>query len=82
MLCPFSQEYPREQRNAFLDRLNDLLGGILANESKVLSQAFYYGTVDGSAAPHIVLLNGAPIDLIEGLTENGKPGTQPGKGAD
>jgi Protein of unknown function (DUF3987) len=48
VLCPFACERPPQERRRFLARLNGVLGGILASESFVLSQAYYFGRVNGS----------------------------------
>ncbi len=47
IVCPLSKEYPPEARSAFVGRLNRVLGGVLAVESFVLSQTFFYGRVEG-----------------------------------
>ena len=49
VLCPLSHEYPPQDRQRFVSRLNGVLGGILASESFTLSQSFYFGQVNGSA---------------------------------
>jgi predicted P-loop ATPase len=44
---PFSKLLPATERPRMVDRLNGVLGGVLANESWTLSQAFFIGRVDG-----------------------------------
>jgi hypothetical protein len=48
-ICPFSQPLPPTERARMANRLNGLVGGTLAPESWALSQAFYFGAVDGQA---------------------------------
>ena len=38
ILCPLSQEYPPDQRDQFMGRLNGLFGGIFSRESWALSR--------------------------------------------
>jgi hypothetical protein len=75
VLCPTSQELPPDQRFQLVSRLNGALDGILTTESWVLSQAFYYGGVNGNPAPQIELLTGDCIDLRPDLDAGaiGKP---------
>jgi len=63
VLCPFSQELPPDQRNAMLNRLNGVFGGIFASESWTLSQSYYYGSVNNNPAHCAELVDGTPIDL-------------------
>lgn len=44
---PFSKPLPPHMRARMVNRVNGLLGGILARESWTLSQCFYFGRVDG-----------------------------------
>ena len=46
LLLPFSKERPKGERTRMMNRLNGLLGGILARESWTLSQSFFFGHVD------------------------------------
>lgn len=65
-VVPTSQRYAPESRRELAGRLNAVLGGTLSNETFVLSQAFYFGRVQG--VPYVVY--GAPgqyIDLVPGL---------------
>ncbi len=53
-----------------------LLGGVLAPQSWTLSQAYYYGRVNGNPAHRVEIVDGTtPIDLADELDEIaiGKP---------
>jgi hypothetical protein len=85
VLCPFSQELPPDQRARMLGRLAGVLAGIgaeLAGESWTLSQAYFFGSVNGNPAHQVALLEGTPIDLRDDLDAGavGKPNS-PGAGA-
>jgi hypothetical protein len=47
VVCPFATEQPPAVRARMVNRLNVILGGVLHGESWTLSQAFYFGQVDG-----------------------------------
>jgi hypothetical protein len=47
VLAPLSREYPPEARDAFMNRLIGVFGGILSSESFNRSQAFLWGRVAG-----------------------------------
>jgi hypothetical protein len=67
VLCQLSAEYPPDRRNAFLARLNGIFGGIFANESWTLSQAYYFGAVNGNPSHRVEVIAGTPIDLLPEL---------------
>lgn len=46
VLCPCSAPLPPAVRADLVGRLNTILGGVLADESFTLSQAYFYGAVD------------------------------------
>ena len=75
MLCPLSQEYPPDRRDAFLARLNGLFGGIFSRESWTLSQSYYFGSVNSNPSHRVAVLAGKPIDQAVELdaTAIGKP---------
>jgi predicted P-loop ATPase len=79
VLCPTSTELPPEQRSRLVDRLNGVLGGILAGESWTLSQSYYYGAVNGNPSHRVEIIDGTPIDLRDDLdaTAIGKPRARP-----
>lgn len=64
VLCPLSQPHAPADRARFVEALNAILGGVLAPESFVLSQAFYFGRVRG-AEYEVMEVRGQPIDLLE-----------------
>ena len=66
-MCPTSRELEPAQRGKLVARLNGLFGGILAKESFILSQPFYFGAVaklGGYNPEHKVeIIEGDFIDL-------------------
>lgn len=48
VLCPTLDWLPPAEHAALVARMNGVLGGVLARESFTLSQAYYFGRVDGS----------------------------------
>ncbi|MEH6791746.1 AAA family ATPase [Parasphingorhabdus sp.] len=78
ILCPTSQSLPPTDRERLCARLHGVLGAALAPESFNLSQAYYYGGVDGQSVPETIMIEGAAIDTLEqldksALGKNGKP---------
>ena len=75
VLCPFSQEYPPEQRDRFLARLSGLFRGVFSRESWTLSQSYYYGSVRQNPSHRVAVLDGTPLDLAHELdvTAIGRP---------
>ncbi len=62
VLLPLSREHAPESRRVFAKQADALLGGIVAAESFVLSQSYYFGRVAG--APYECFESvGQPIDL-------------------
>ncbi|UQY83669.1 phage/plasmid primase, P4 family [Ralstonia pseudosolanacearum] len=66
VLAPFSREHTPQERARFAARLNGALGGVLARESFSLSQAFYFGRVEG-AEYAAEAIEGDPIDTRDDL---------------
>ena len=64
---------PPAERHLYVMRLNGIFGGILADESFNLSQSFYYGKVTGVEEYRVELVEGEPLDLLDGLPEIGRP---------
>ena len=64
VLCPLSAPYPPSRRDRFMARLNGLFGGVLAAESWVLSQSYYFGSVANNPFHRVQLVLGTPIDLM------------------
>jgi hypothetical protein len=81
VLCPLSTEYPPDQRDLFMGRLNGLFDGIFADESWILSQSYYYGSVNGNPAHRVELIDGTPIDQHPELTGRGRSGAHTGSAA-
>jgi len=54
-----------EERQYWVGMLNYVMGGILAPESFVLSQSFFYGKIKGSDYK-VLFLDGQPIDTFDG----------------
>jgi putative DNA primase/helicase len=77
VLCPFSTELPPNRRSHMLGRLNGLFRGVFAAESWTLSQAFYFGAVNGNPAHRVEIVEGIQIDKLDELDEIwlGKPDT-------
>jgi putative DNA primase/helicase len=85
VICPTLIERPPGQRERLVDRLNGLLGGVLGPESWTLSQAFYYGHVNGNPAPRVEIVDGLQtIDQADELDETaiGKPNGRDPDGRD
>ena len=79
VLCPLSKEYPPDQRDTFLARLNGLFGGVFSPESWTLSQSYYYGSVAKNPSHRVQLIEGTPIDQRPDLdaTAIGNPRAKP-----
>lgn len=65
VLAPTSAPLAPDQRAGLVARINGLFAGALASESFTLSQAYYYGRVEGTPEREVVLLDGECIDLIK-----------------
>jgi hypothetical protein len=77
VLCPFSSELSPDRRQHMMGRLNGLFRGLFAVESWTLSQAYFFGAVNGNPAHRVETVEGAPIDLCDELDKiwRGKPDT-------
>lgn len=77
VLCPLSASAGPDERERLCARLNGALGGLLAGESFTLSQSYYFGRVDGGAAPELVMVEGRALDAATELdaTAIGRDGT-------
>lgn len=64
VLAPCSRAHMPAERAALVAKLNGVLGGILAPESFTLSQAFFYGRVEGAEYCDIET-TGVEIDLAK-----------------
>ena len=74
VILPTSQDLPPSERKKIVARVNGVLGGVLADEFFVLSQAYYLGSVNGNPDHRAVITEGDFIDLREDLdaTARGK----------
>ena len=71
VLCPLSGAYSgptdalRDLRTRLVARVNHMLGGIVADESFVLSQSYYFGNVEGRPPIEIIVSERkTPIDWV------------------
>ncbi|MGH8319958.1 MAG: DUF3987 domain-containing protein [Steroidobacteraceae bacterium] len=67
-------EEMRQQRKHWTGVLNAILGGVLTEESFVLSQSYYFGPIAGRPAPEIIRLEGCCIDEMQDTPEPLFPG--------
>lgn len=74
VLAPFSGPLPLEAREDLMARLNGILGGDLDAASFTLSQSYYAGNVEGGTPVETFLVDGLPIDTVEGLSPIYKDG--------
>jgi len=63
VLCPLAEWTLPDVRRDLVGRLNAILGGVLAAESFVASQSFYFGAVDTNP-PEVRLIEGRCIDAL------------------
>jgi putative DNA primase/helicase len=64
ILCPSSRSLPPDERVKLVARVNGVLGGVLAGQSFTLSQAYYFGHINGGSDYRIEVINGSDfIDL-------------------
>src|SRR5215472_5305025 len=66
VLAPTSKPYPPDSRGRLLARVNGLLGGVLGDESFVLSQSYYFGGLVDRPA-EVIVNRGHRIDLLNRL---------------
>ncbi|KFE34903.1 hypothetical protein DW2_10069 [Thioclava atlantica] len=74
VLAPFSGPLPPEAREDLMARLNGILGGALDPASFTLSQSYYAGNVEGGTPVETFLVDGQPIDMVDGLAPIYKDG--------
>ncbi|UWQ10232.1 PriCT-2 domain-containing protein [Aliiroseovarius crassostreae] len=74
VLAPFSGPLPPEAREDLMARLNGILGGALDPASFTLSQSYYAGNVEGGTPVVTFLVDGQPIDMVDGLAPIYKDG--------
>lgn len=75
VLAPFSGPLPPAEREDLMARLNGVLGGDLDPASFTLSQSYYAGNVEGGTPVRTFLVDGQPIDCVEGLKPRYKDGS-------
>jgi hypothetical protein len=66
VLTPSSLMLPTHARGKLVARLNGLFGGIFAEESFVLSQAYYYGSINNNRDHRAFIIDGEYIDKRRG----------------
>lgn len=71
ILCPTSADLPPTARLGLTATLNGVFGGVLAEESFTLSQAYHYGSVAKNPDHHVELIDGRYIDLALELAGGG-----------
>jgi Protein of unknown function (DUF3987)/Primase C terminal 2 (PriCT-2) len=70
VVCPYSKSLPPDRHCQMVARLNGLFGGALASESFTLSQAYYFGAVDGNPPPRVIVVDGtSTLDRCDELDE-------------
>jgi len=57
----------REQHAHWTGVLNALLGGVLTDESFVLSQSYFFGGIEGKPCPTVIRLTGCCLDQLEAI---------------
>lgn len=75
VLCPLSQEYPPEERDRYMARIDGIFDGAFSTESWALSQSYYFGKTGDNPSHRAVLLDGLCIDEADYLdaTAIGRP---------
>jgi hypothetical protein len=69
ILCATSRRLSPQERAGMVARLNGLFVGALARESFTLSQAYYYGAIEGATDHRVITVEGRCIDLCDELDE-------------
>ena len=67
VVAPLSRPVPPAERDRLAGVLNAVVGGVAAPESFVLSQGYYYGDAGGDDH-HTILVDGAPLDAVQGVS--------------
>jgi hypothetical protein len=81
ILLPTSSDRPVEERARLCARVNGVFAGILAPESFVLSQAYYFGRVGSNPDHRVAIVDGDFVDLRDDL-DAGAMGKTNGKAID
>jgi hypothetical protein len=82
VLCPLAKDHPPEERKAFVERLNGVLGGVLKSESFALSQSFFFGAVKGKKVKLIFVEGNDCIDERRDLDRNARGPAKSDKNSD
>jgi Primase C terminal 2 (PriCT-2) len=72
IVMPTSKDLPPSERVKLVARINGLFGGSLAPESFVLSQSYYFGSVNNNPEHRAVSVRGDYIDLRDDLDANAR----------
>jgi hypothetical protein len=67
ILLPTSKDLAPSTRAKLVARINGLFDGVLASESFVLSQAYYFGSINSNPAHQAICTQGNYIDLRDDL---------------
>jgi hypothetical protein len=67
ILCPFELGRQPDKRAYYLARLNGAFGGIFSHESWTLSQAYYFGNIDGQSPARTAQIYGHTLDQLDDL---------------
>ena len=76
--APLSAEYPPQDRDLYMARLNGLFDGAFASESWTLSQSYFFGAVNHNPSHRVEVIDGICIDRADHLDASaiGRPETQ------
>lgn len=67
IIAPLSAELPPSDHSRLTSRLNGVVDGVLAQESFTVSQAYYFGFVEGGQNQRLELIDGDFMDLRNDL---------------
>jgi hypothetical protein len=67
ILCPFALGRMPDKRSFYLASLNGAFGGIFSHESWTLSQAYYFGNIDGQPPTRTAQVYGHTLDQLDHL---------------
>jgi len=70
IILPLSKPVSPEEHQKLVARVNGIFGGALADESFVLSQAYYYGSIEGQPKPTVLTNDGDALDSRADLDSN------------
>ena len=67
LIFPLSHYSPKERHDVLVAMVNGLFGGQLSPESFVLSQSYYFGSVNSNPAHRVEIVDGQFLDLADRL---------------